>query len=91
MASDFTSSNGVTYDAIGGPKAYKYWDQPTFLNSLDEHVLLRQRVGNSHSGGHDYTVLDLTDASPRQVDAIVDHMIQNYTSEQFDGIIPVSD
>jgi RHS repeat-associated protein len=90
MASDFTSNNGTTYDAIGGERAFAFWDRETFLNALDDHVLVRQGIGNARPGGHDYTVLDLTGASPSQVDTILDHIVQNYTPKQFDGIIPVS-
>jgi hypothetical protein len=61
---DFVDSNGRTYDAVGGPTA---WRSPKLnmgrmLNSIQSHMYFKS--------GFDYTVLDLTGASSGQIDQV---------------------
>ena len=62
---DFVDSNGVTYDAIGTPNAYQYWNENKFLDALQGHLYRKSA---------DYTVLDLTGASSSQIDSIFSAM-----------------
>ena len=57
---DFVSAAGTTYDAMGTPQAYQFWNQKEFSGSINTHL----RKSN------DYTVIDLTGASRSQIDAI---------------------
>jgi len=67
-AYDYVDEYGRTYDAIGQEKGFtsRKFDMQKFLQTLDEHVFYKQ--------GLNFTVLDLTGASSRQLDAIFDHI-----------------
>jgi hypothetical protein len=57
---EFVSAAGKTYDALGTPAAYKFWNEKAFLTSIDRHL----RKSN------DFTVVDLAGASRAQISAI---------------------
>jgi hypothetical protein len=61
---DFIDSRGATYDAVGGPTAWKIpkLDQGKMLKAIRNHI-----YGKS---GFDYTVLDLTGASSSRIDSV---------------------
>jgi RHS repeat-associated protein len=78
VAYDFVDQYGRTYDALGQPKAYKYWSQREFLNALDGHV---------RKQGLDFTVLDLSGANSSQLDAIFSHIDQMTPAQQASIVI----
>ena len=73
---EFVSAAGRTFDALGTPAAYKFWNEKAFLSSIDRH--LRKR--------NDFTVIDLTGASRAQIDAIRRH-VSSLASELQDQIL----
>ncbi len=81
-AYDYVDQFERSYDAIGVPKAYEFWNPTEFFEALDWHVKYKQ--------GLNFTVLDLTGASPKQLDEIFVH-IDRYTTAQKKTIILVGD
>jgi RHS repeat-associated protein len=75
---EFISVAGKTYDAMGAPAAYKFWNEKAFLTSIDKHL----RKSNN------YTVIDLTGANRAQIDAIRQH-VGSLASELQERIIYV--
>jgi hypothetical protein len=64
IGAEFISAAGKTFDAMGTPQAYASWNQGQFMAAIDRHLLKSV----------DYTVIDLTGASERQVGAIRSHV-----------------
>ncbi|MCZ2078482.1 MAG: hypothetical protein LC130_26225, partial [Bryobacterales bacterium] len=64
VGAEFVSAAGKTFDALGTPEAYKFWNQGQFLKSIDKHLLK----------SNDFTVIDLAGASKAQVAAIQRHV-----------------
>jgi RHS repeat-associated protein len=71
---DYVDKYNRTYDAIGTEKGFtsKKFDMNRFLYQLDRHI---------NKQGLDFTVLDLTGASSKQLDTIFDH-IDAYSPQQ---------
>jgi hypothetical protein len=61
---EFVSAAGRTYDALGTPAAYRFWNERAFLASIDRHL----RKSNN------FTVIDLTGANTAQIAAIRRHV-----------------
>ena len=61
---EFVSASGKTFDALGKPEAYAFWNQAEFLKSIDRHLLKSV----------DFTVIDLTGAKIDQINAIRSHV-----------------
>jgi len=61
---EFVSAAGKTFDALGTPAAYKFWNEKALLSSIDRHL----RKSNH------FIVIDLTGASSGQIDAIRRHV-----------------
>jgi len=78
VGAEFVSAAGKTFDALGTPEAYKFWNQGQFLKSIDKHLLK----------SNDFTVIDLAGASKAQVAAIQKH-VSSLAKELQDKIIYV--
>jgi hypothetical protein len=63
IGAEFVDTAGKTYDAMGRPRAYQFFNQTEFLGAIDDHLLK----------SNNFTVIDLTGASENQV-----QIIQNY-------------
>ena len=64
VGAEFVSAAGKTFDALGTPEAYKFWNEAEFLSSIDRHL----------SKSVDFTVIDLKGASKAQMRAIKAHV-----------------
>jgi hypothetical protein len=51
IGAEYVDELGRTYDALGNPKASKFWNRKKFFESIKHHL----RKSN------DFTVIDLTD------------------------------
>jgi hypothetical protein len=54
---EYVDDLGRSYDALGRPEASQFWDEGSFLDSIDTHLL---------KSNH-YTVVDLTYFTPDQI------------------------
>lgn len=57
VGAEYVDDLGRSYDALGNPAASAHWNQGQFLRSIDSHLLK----------SNDFTVIDLTGFTPRQV------------------------
>src|SRR6266511_2743620 len=64
VGAEYIDDLGRCYDAVGRPQASQFWDEQTFLDSIDVHLL---------KSNH-YTVIDLTQFTPEQVAAVRAHI-----------------
>ena len=64
VGAEYIDDLGRSYDAVGRPQASQFWDEQTFLDSIDVHLL---------KSNH-YTVIDLTQFTPEQVAAVRAHI-----------------
>jgi len=53
----------MTYDAIGSPKASKFWNAQQFLDQINKHLLK----------SNDFTVTDLTGFTAEQITTVRNH------------------
>jgi hypothetical protein len=56
IGADYVDQAGRSYDAMGTPKAYQYFNQRDFLGAIDDHLLK----------SNDLTVIDLSGATAGQ-------------------------
>jgi len=60
VGEEFVDAAGKTYDAMGQPNAYKFWNPGQFLDSITDHL----------NKSNDYTIIDLSGASSDQINVI---------------------
>jgi hypothetical protein len=63
-APDFIDSKNRTYDAVGGPTGWSnsHYNEAAMIESIRKHIYQKS--------GFDFTVLDLTGATSKQIDAV---------------------
>jgi RHS repeat-associated protein len=71
VGEEFVDSAGKTYDAMGQPNAYKFWNPKQFFSSIMDHV----------NKSNDYTIIDLKGASADQIKQIQTY-VGTLTKEQ---------
>jgi RHS repeat-associated protein len=79
IGEEFVDDLGRSYDVVGTPKASKFWNEDEFKRSIDRHL---------KDKSNDFTVIDLTEFTPEQVDAVRKH-IDKLPQEAQDKIIRV--
>jgi RHS repeat-associated protein len=60
VGEEFVDSAGKTYDALGTPKAFEFFDFKSFTRSIQKHL----------NKSNDFTVIDFTGANSSQIDAV---------------------
>ena len=64
IGAEYVDTAGKSYDAMGTPKAYEYFNQKQFQSAIDDHIL---------KSNH-FTAIDLTGASPDQATIIKNYV-----------------
>lgn len=64
VGEEFVDAAGKTYDAMGQPSAYKFWNPAQFFSSITDHL---NKV-------NDYTIIDLQGASADQIRQVKDYV-----------------
>jgi RHS repeat-associated protein len=73
VGEEFVDAAGKTYDAMGQPAAFKFWNPSEFLDSITNHL----------NKSNDYTIIDLSGASSDQINTVknfvggLDQALQN--------------
>jgi hypothetical protein len=61
---ELVDPTGKTYDAVGVPRASKFWNGKEFMNAIDQHLLKSV----------DFVVIDLTGFTPEQINLVERHL-----------------